>query len=228
MQIFSSDQIQAIEAHTVETTKLSWNSLMHSAATEYVTAIISQNQISSYDECVILCGPGNNGGDGFVIGQIISQIVNIPINIYCFDELKNRSDLNILHLKNLTHNNNVNIYSVDAEYIIPNLSDSTLVVDAIFGIGINRPLSGLLSNFIAEINSSSAHFISVDIPSGMFTSELNNANNKIVKSNEIITFQYPKPSFFFDENLGAMAKCKIVDIGAGQKSRKTFLKLASD
>jgi NAD(P)H-hydrate epimerase len=213
MRIYSSKNIQNIEELTISSTGQSWKELMDVAASRFVESISQILEQKMWSQIDIFCGNGNNGGDGFVIAKMLSQTTKYNINVWIHSFSKNRSDLNQKHLKTLTHRNSINIYHIDNESIIPQFKKDNLLIDAIFGIGLNRPVLGNLASIFDQINSTNATVVSVDLPSGLMSDMKNNPNDSIIDSNYIVSFQYPKISLFFDSNLHFLNKCKFIDIG---------------
>src|SRR5690606_22415065 len=97
---------------------------------------------------------------------------------------------------------------------IPDFPDNAIIIDAIFGIGLNRPSEGIGREVIEKINQSKSTVISIDMPSGLFDAD--NAKNDpkgIIRSDHILTFQLPKLSFFLSENETMVGEVHVLDIG---------------
>jgi NAD(P)H-hydrate epimerase len=109
---------------------------------------------------------------------------------------------------------NNRLTEVTREFDPPRLEQGTLVVDGLFGSGLNKPLAGGFASLVKYMNASQAQVVSIDVPSGLMTED--NAYNiraHIVKANLTLTFQQPKLSFLFPENCLNVGELQILDIG---------------
>src|SRR5439155_19888340 len=117
----------------------------------------------------ILCGRGNNGGDGFVVARTLMQRGG-DVAVFLFGRVADvrgdaRVNLEILGRLGLTV---LEVADSQAwELHFAELSDCTLIVDAIFGTGLNAPVSGLIQSVIADVNASGIPVVSIDLPSGL-------------------------------------------------------------
>ena len=212
VNIYTSAQIKELEKRTVEATKISWAYLMERAAKAFLSQL-NLPLLKSFNECAIYCGPGNNGGDGILIAKYLARILNIPVNLFLFDMKSGKTELRKNQTKTVSYCKDLNIYSIDDHYIIPRFIPNMLVIDALFGIGLKRPLSAAISDFVRRLNESGAYVVSVDIPSGMYADKANLKDEIVVDADEVITFQFPKPAFFLPESLPFIGKFKIAEIG---------------
>ncbi|MCF6327750.1 MAG: NAD(P)H-hydrate dehydratase [Devosiaceae bacterium] len=178
--------------------------LMENAGQGVVDAIVAQYQKSPILVC---CGPGNNGGDGFVIARLLNDL-GWPVKIFMFgvaDNLKGDCAKNFKQLPD-----QISI-STDWRAIFPP-SKEALIVDALFGAGLDRDIEGELSDIIASINQSACQVISVDVPSG-----LDGANGQVrgasIKADLTITFFCKKPGHILLPGRHLCGPVKIVDIG---------------
>jgi NAD(P)H-hydrate epimerase len=97
---------------------------------------------------------------------------------------------------------------------MPLISSDDIIIDAIFGSGLGRPVTGLTRDVINEINRSDALKVSVDVPSGLFCeNNAGNDNESIIKADFTLTFQFPKLSFLFPENMKYVGIWKVLPIG---------------
>lgn len=95
----------------------------------------------------------------------------------------------------------------------PEISPGDFVVDAIFGIGLNRPAEGWLAQLLAHINNSGAFTLAVDMPSGLFPDKAPQKDATIIKANYTLSFQNPKLTFFLPETMNFIGELQILDIG---------------
>ena len=143
--------------------------LMENAGRQVVAAIESVHAELLDQRVGILCGRGNNGGDGFVIARTLMQR-GVDVLVLLMGRVADvrgdaRVNLEILGRLGLTV---VEIADSQAwELHFSEVGDCGLIVDAIFGTGLNAPLSGLLQTVVADVNGSGIPVVSVDLPSGL-------------------------------------------------------------
>lgn len=219
MKILSAEQIRALDSYTIKTKGISSIDLMEQAATECFRTIISQEYLNN-KTFLIFCGIGNNGGDGLAIARLLlaaGRCVEVHI---VGEPVKGSADFQI----NLSR---LQKAGIRAEQLIDlssvQIQTDQIVIDAIFGSGLNKPLSGFVAALIAKINESQAHVISIDIPSGLFCDVAGfNPNNPVVQATETLTFHVPKLSFLFPESGKFAGKVKILDIGLDADDARQF------
>ena len=207
MKILPPQQIRTVDAYSVEHEPIASIDLMERAASACVHWITKR--FDCYRQVVVFSGPGNNGGDGLAIARLL-QGMSYNVSVYlltCPADLSPDAALNYQRLSDT-----LPVVLTDAN--LPDLHPFTLVIDALFGIGLTRPLTGLAAQTVAHINKSRATVISIDMPSGLFCED-NGKNNReaIVRADYTLTFQQPKLSFFFAENAVCLGKWKVLNIG---------------
>jgi NAD(P)H-hydrate epimerase len=143
--------------------------LMENAGRQIVAAIEAIHSDLLERNVGVLCGRGNNGGDGFVVARTLMQR-GVDVSVFLFGRVSDvrgdaRTNLDILGRLGLTV---VEIADSQAwELHASEVNDCTLLVDAIFGTGLNAPLSGLLETVVADVNASGIPIVAVDLPSGL-------------------------------------------------------------
>ncbi|MBN2617149.1 MAG: NAD(P)H-hydrate dehydratase [Spirochaetales bacterium] len=174
MNIFTPEEIRLIENKIVEDLNINTDLLMEHAAYS-VFNFIEKNFCKK--KISILCGPGNNGEDGFALGRILNAN-NYEVEIYTDLELvSKKSNNNFLRAKHLKILNLENFYPLE----------NSVIIDALFGIGLSRRLDNKYVEIIKLVNSINANIISIDIPSGLnpLTGEI---LTEAIKANYTITF----------------------------------------
>jgi len=150
-------------------------------------------------KAIIICGPGNNGGDGFVIARLLftyGWIVDVFV-LSEIDKYKDAAYENLKILLNCSENskNQIKVHiSCDSKQIIDNISQLNphIIVDAIFGVGLTKPIEGYISEIINYINNSNiAPVYSIDIPSGI-SADTGEILGVAIKAEKTITFSNPK------------------------------------
>lgn len=211
MKLFTCHQIAEIDQLTMKLEPISSIDLMERASAK-VTDWIIQN-IGNDRPFLIFAGPGNNGGDALAVARMLSWF-NFKCTVYltCFGrDLKGDPAIN---WQRLEEQNKVLLKRIDSEDSIPEISFETIIIDGLFGSGLNKPLEGLAKVIVQKINQSGAKVISIDIPSGLL-GEDNSQNDLsgIIRASQTLTFQFPKLSFLFPENNQFVGDLEVLPIG---------------
>ncbi|HSV88325.1 MAG TPA: NAD(P)H-hydrate dehydratase [Bacteroidales bacterium] len=211
MKIPDADQIRAIDVYTIDYEPISSIDLMERAASKCFSRI--KKQIRQKQKVVVFCGPGNNGGDGLAIARMLAGTGH-NVEAYLMPHSEQHSAEYLVNLKRLKKIRNAKIVNLQEQENLPEIPGDALVVDALFGTGLNRPLEGFPSTLVQQINKSGAKIISIDIPSGLFIDD-NRGNNykSIIKASQTLTFQFPKLAFLLPENENYVGQWEILDIG---------------
>lgn len=212
MKIPTIEQIRACDAYTIEHEPISSINLMERAAKTCVNHIEEMflNEIS----IAIICGMGNNGGDGLAITRLL---LDKNYNCHAFLIKHNDSFSNDCQkkFKRLTNNYPNRIQVIYNEEEIPSLDQYNVVVDALLGSGLNKSIEkfGLLSKMIKTINDCPAFIFAIDMPSGLFAEKTMEEHSIAVEADFTLSFQFPKLCFFFPENYQYVGEWNIADIG---------------
>ncbi|TDH28884.1 NAD(P)H-hydrate dehydratase [Segetibacter sp. 3557_3] len=208
MKLYSAGQIRDWDRYTIENEPVSSIDLMERAAGMCTKWI--RNQPFDNKRFKIFCGKGNNGGDGLAIARHLAfNAIEIAVYILEFGA-KGSPDFQA-NLKRL-HDYTRKIYFIQPGVDFPEVAIDDIVIDALFGSGLNKPLEGLTAKLVEHINRSGANVISIDLPSGMFA-DASSKDNPIVRARTTLTFQTPKLSFFLPENDVFTGNLQVLDIG---------------
>lgn len=210
MQILSSQQIHEADAFTISHEPITSIDLMERAAKKFYDILISK--FSSKSQFVILCGKGNNGGDGLAIARMLCNS-GYNVSVFIINYTHNASDdfsQNYERLLQVSFEN-CSINEISDFQKIP-IDANAIIIDGIFGSGLNRPISNFTANIISYINSLPNLKIAIDIPSGLYADKPIETNDIVFKADETITFQAPKLQFLFSENSKYIGNVTIVDI----------------
>jgi len=208
MKILSAQQIHNWDTYTIANEPISSADLMERAANA-CTAYISQQPLFG-KSFKIFCGKGNNGGDGLTIAR---QLLNLhyTVSIYIIELGAVGTEDFQINLNRL-HALNVSIHFIQSEDFFPPINEDDIVIDALYGSGLNRPLKDLSAGLIEHINQSKAYVISIDVPSGMFIDK-SSADNIVIKADVTLTFQCYKLCFLVAENALYTGELVLLDIG---------------
>jgi NAD(P)H-hydrate epimerase len=210
MKLFTCRQIAEIDRMTMQLEPIASIDLMERAAhrvSEWIIQHFSNDHIF-----YIFAGPGNNGGDAFAVARILAEN-HYTCSIFWADFDRELKDDAAINLSRLTEQNKVLLKKINARESIPEIPAEAIILDGLFGSGLNKPLTGLPKEIVQQMNQSRATIISIDIPSGLF-GEDNSGNDLsgIVQAQYTLTFQFPKLSFFFPENVDFVGDWNVLPI----------------
>lgn len=171
---------------------------------------ISQNLNQNYS-FKIFCGPGNNGGDGLAIARMLLK-AGFETKVFIVRESDKYSPDFLENEKRLKNSFPLIIHELKSESDLPVIDASDYVIDALFGTGLSKPLTGIFSKLIEIINSSDAEIISIDLPSGLYADQ-HSDGVAIIHANHTLCFQLPKLAFMFAENEKYVGQFHLLEIG---------------
>ena len=198
MKVLNKQQIKASEQAAVDS-GISYDELMERAGNAAAKEIISRFEVE--DKIItIICGNGNNGGDGFVIASALSAAkakvkLMMPLGEPKTETAKNQYKL-------------LPFISVEDKFDI----NCDIVIDALFGIGLDRSVTGKFADLINTVNNAHATRIAIDIPSGVFCN--GGVKGAAVKAHLTLTMIAPKPCFYLPPSNEYCGEVVTLDIGA--------------
>jgi len=169
------------------------------------------NNFKNKKSIIVLCGPGNNGGDGFVIARHLMNH-GFPVKVYIYVSENYYKGDALKALKEFKGE----LKKID----LFKLENNALIVDALFGIGLKRSVKGILTKIFNQINKSNNYVVSVDIPSGICSNTGEILGNAI-KADVTITFHRKKVGHILGLGKKFSGKLKVMDIGFSQKKMKS-------
>lgn len=208
MQILTSQQLSQVDQQTIKEQHISSWELMERAslaATQNLLKYISKAQ----HQIVILAGNRNNGGDGLAIAYHLNNS-GFNVKVFVFNYASQASDD---FQKNRNRLKSYLITDVTKATDFPELTQNHIIIDAIFGVGLNRRLPVIVDNWIDFINSSVAQVLAIDVPSGMYLDRLPAEDEKLIQADKTFTLQLPKLPMLFSTTGIACGDIEIVDIG---------------
>lgn len=202
MHILTAEQTREADRYTIEHEPIASIELMERAATRATDWI--QNFLRDYpryDRVEVVCGIGNNGGDGLVIARQLSQFQERPVRVTVARFSDSTSEDFQRNYERLQEQE-VEICDAHTPEDFPDFSDSALRIDAVFGSGLNRPVEGGVAEAaVHSLNRSGGSVIAIDIPSGLFAEDNDeNTPETIVRATHTLTFERPKLAMLLDAN----------------------------
>ena len=196
MKIFDSKTIREIDKLTIQKQGISSDELMERAGIQ-VFNWMHQRLNGANVPIHIFCGIGNNGGDGLVVGRhLIEHGYHVEIYVVNFSDKRSKDFLlNFDRIKDRKYWPKL----IKSEEDFPEISSQDIIVDAVFGIGLNRQPEDWVGAILKKINQTKAFVLSIDIPSGLFMESLPTNAEYIVRSNITLSFEAPKLLFFLPQ-----------------------------
>lgn len=210
MKLYSAKQIYKADQISIKKEEITSDELMERAALQLFNWIHLRMQGAPV-KIHLFCGIGNNGGDGIALARhLLDHGYNISVYVINYSEKRSKDFLiNLERLK--TRKCWPSFISSDDE--LPEIGKDDIIVDGIFGIGLNRTPDDWVAKIIQHLNKSEAFILSIDIPSGLFTDQGPENLEAIIKSNFVLSFQTPKLVFFLPQTGPFIEQWEVLDIG---------------
>ncbi len=210
MKILSAEQIRACDAYTIEHEPISSVDLMERAANALLKWMLCHYKPTT--NIVLIAGKGNNGGDVLALARLLNDQGFSALRVIIYDHHQSPTFDFSHNLELLLRLNQIEIEKWTLELPLPQI-EADVIIDGLFGSGLNRPIEGELASFIEHLNQNPADIISIDMPSGLFCED-NLANyGAIIKATHTLSFEVPKLAFFFAENYQFVGRWHVLPIG---------------
>jgi len=208
MKIFPVSQFAEIDQYTIQNEPIASIDLMERASNAFYWRF---KQLFPHGDVSVLVGPGNNGGDALAVARMLIKDGR-DVQVYLLtneDKLSDDGKMNLDRLKEMKDS----IILLTSPERLSLINSEDVIIDGLFGSGLNRPLSGMTKQVVQFINESASKVVSIDIPSGLF-GEDNSANDKeaIILADYTISFQFPKLAFLLPENEMYVGEWMVEDI----------------
>ena len=206
LPILSAKQIHQLDQFTIDKEKIYSIELMERACQAFVDWYVQR--FKQAKQIAIVCGTGNNGGDGLGIARLLKEHY-YRVHVFVIDGKGKRSAdflTNFEKAKSVLH-------VTEITEPLPNnfLSGFDVLIDALFGFGLSRSLDGIYASAIEAMNQSKTAKIAVDIPSGLMADQV--SGGAIFKADRTVSFQLPKLAFLLPHNDQYVGEWSLVDIG---------------
>lgn len=215
MKIFAKEQIYEGDKLTAERQNISSTELMERAGTQIFNWLHTRMQ-GAQVPIHVFCGIGNNGGDGLVIARhlIIHGYNVFTYVVNCSDKRSKDFLVNYDRIKTVTKKWPV---LLNCKEDFPPIHQDDIIVDAIFGIGLNRPADDWVKALFQHFRKSRAFTLAIDMPSGLFADKVPETENDVVWANHTLSFASPKLVFFLPDTAKYTQQWEILDIGLDQE-----------
>jgi hydroxyethylthiazole kinase-like uncharacterized protein yjeF len=214
MRILTAAQMREADRYTIEEIGIPSLVLMENAGRQVVAAMEAAYEERLGGRVAVLCGRGNNGGDGFVVARTLLQR-GVDCSVFVIGALADvrgdaRVNLDILGRLGVTV---VEINDEQAwELHFSEIAHCTLIVDAIFGTGLKSPLKGMLETVVADVNASGIPIVSIDLPSGL-SADTPHLIGDCVDASMTVTLAAPKLPLVLPPAEAYAGDVVIADIG---------------
>ena len=215
MKIFTSAQIRELDHYTIEHEPIKSIDLMERAA-EALTKTITELW-DTETPFIVFAGPGNNGGDALAVTR---KLINrgYKAKAYLFNVKGTLSPDCIINKERLREMGNEALVEITREFEPPTLTRETVVIDGLFGSGINKPLGGGFAAMVNYINQSESKVVSIDIPSGLMTEDNSfNVQQNIIRADLTLTLGMKKLCMMMADNKKFIGKLEVLDIGLSKE-----------
>jgi NAD(P)H-hydrate epimerase len=208
MKILTAQQIRDWDEYTIRHEPIASIDLMERAAGKCFNWLDERDYLAH--PFIFFCGKGNNGGDGLALARMLAGR-KCPITIFILEPgYKGTEDFQT-NLARLHQYIEGEIHYVQDESNFHDLPTDAIIIDALFGSGLTRPLEGITAKLVNHINKSGCEILSIDIPSGLPVDQ-SSKGNTIIKANHTLSFQCYKPAFLLAENADYIGEVDILDI----------------
>lgn len=218
MILVDRDQMQAIDRYAIETLKIPSLCLVERAS----LAVLKNINLNKFGYFAVVAGVGNNGADGLALARNLLARYK-DVEIFIVGDIEKASPefrMNLESCQMLCEEIFFEETIEDLENMEKRLKNVNLVVDAIFGTGLNRPVNGIYATVISILNNVMKYKISIDLPSGL-DATTGQELGEVVDADLIVTMQLMKTGLY--ERAAYKNKCVIEDIGIPQKAIDSVL-----
>ena len=209
MKILTAQQIRDWDEYTIRHEPVASIELMERASKKCFSWVEERGYF--VQPFVLFCGKGNNGGDGLALARMLVEN-NCRVSVYILEFGHKGTDDFQANLARLHNYIDGSIHYIQDENNFHKIPTDSVIIDALFGSGLTRPLDGITAKIVEHINKSGCEIISIDIPSGLSVDQ-SSAGHAIVKANHTLSFQCYKPALLIAENSDFIGEVHILDIG---------------
>ncbi len=204
MRILTAKEHRKLDAATMRQDGITSLELMERAATAWTSRFIKLFPEKDR-EIVVVCGPGNNGGDGLVIARLL-RFEAYTVSIM-WAEIGSGSEDNLANRRR-ARDTGVHIRTLAEGDTLPTFRKNGIVIDALFGTGLSRPIAGYWAELVHHLNEQPVVRVAVDLPSGLHTDEP--SEGAIIRADRTLSLGYPKLCLFAPANTPYLGHWELV------------------
>ncbi|WP_337932071.1 NAD(P)H-hydrate dehydratase [Hallella sp.] len=211
MKIFTAAQIHELDNYTITHEPIKSIDLMERSAKTITRAIM--DEWTDRTPMVIFAGPGNNGGDALAVARLLAE-ENYKVSVYLFNIHNKLSDDCAANKQRLIDSKRVGHFTeVTLNFDPPELTEDMVVIDGLFGSGLNKPLIGGFASLVKYINQCPAKVVSIDIPSGLMCEDNTyNIHSNIIRADLTLTLQQKKLAMMMADCQKYIGRLRVLDI----------------
>ena len=216
IKIFPTIQLKELDAYTIENEPVSSIDLMERASRALARAV--SERWSAETPFTVFAGPGNNGGDVLAVSRLLAER-GCRVEVYLFNTKGTLSPDCETNKERLAGVAGIDFHEITTQFVPPVLTAEHVVVDGLFGSGLNKPLSGGFAAVVKYINTSPATVVAIDVPSGLMGEDNTyNIQANIIRADLTLSLQLPKLAFLFAENAPFVGEWQLLDIGLSEEA----------
>lgn len=213
-RILTTSQTRNLEADWIKKCGNNWSQVLMEVAGRGAAQVALTMWEEDPGDVVVMCGRGNNGGDGMVIARYL-HLWGVPVSVFIVSK-DDQTDVEMSTEESRVNKTIVSDLGIDI--IVSNespqtaLADATIIVDALFGTGLDRDLDGPFRAAVDAINRSGKSVLAVDMPSGV-NSDTGKVMGAAVRADHTVTFGYLKTGLLCHPGAALAGDLSVVDIG---------------
>ena len=216
MYLLNRQEMKELDARAINQWHFPSLILMENAARSVTEALFNTYPDLLDRRIMFLCGPGNNGGDGLAVARML-HLKGAKVAVYIINEAsdKKTSQDHAVNRKIIDHLS-VRVFDIQREaqlrLLKANINHSDLLIDAMFGVGLNRPVSPLVREVITIVNEREVPVVAIDCPSGL-NCDNGQAEGAVLQCQHTFTLSVPKMGFFCGLGREVCGELQVLDIG---------------
>lgn len=210
MKILSASQVKQADNYTIAHEPVSSIDLMERASNAFTDCFT--DLFPGASTIWVFCGMGNNGGDGLAVSRmLLKEGYDVQVVVVKYSKTGSPDfQTNLQRLEDM----GINILEITSVNDLPEIPSGVIIIDALWGSGLSRPIEGFAGDVISRINATGNMTVALDIPSGLFADKP--SEGPIIEAAITITLQLPKLSFMMPESYRYVGEWTSVDIGLSQ------------
>ncbi|MFB9897915.1 bifunctional ADP-dependent NAD(P)H-hydrate dehydratase/NAD(P)H-hydrate epimerase [[Hallella] seregens] len=216
MKILTAAQIHELDKYTIEHEPIKSIDLMERASKAITHAIMEE--WSDRTPVIVFAGPGNNGGDALAVARMLAE-AKYQVGVFLFNIHRKLSEDCAANKQRLIDSKRgIKFTEISLNFDPPELTADTLVVDGLFGSGLNKPLMGGFASLVKYINQSPAQVVSIDMPSGLMCEDNTyNIRTNIIRADLTLTLQQKKLAMMLPDCQPYVGRLRVLDIRLSEK-----------